>query len=75
MKKLWFILGGLCVAGGLLSTQPAEAKSYLTITSTQNTSYNARFNNQGTRNDGIYYYAPYYTQRSAKTRDASGKDW
>ena len=42
MKKLWFILGGLCVAGGLLSTQPAEAKSYLTITSTQNTSYNAR---------------------------------
>ncbi|HIW71940.1 MAG TPA: class A beta-lactamase-related serine hydrolase [Candidatus Levilactobacillus faecigallinarum] len=69
------VIAAAVTVGGLIPTVPASAKSYLTITSSKNTSYNARFVNQSKRNDGIYYYAPYYTQRSAKTRDASGKNW
>ena len=69
------ILAAAATVGGLLPANAASAKSYLTITSTTNTSYNARFVNQPKRNDGIYYYGPYYTKRSAKTRDASGKNW
>lgn len=77
LKKFVTILGVTlaCALAGGLSTISANASSYLGIKSTQNTSYNARFVNQSSRNDGIYYYAPYYTQRSAKTRDASGKNW
>ncbi len=77
LKKFVTILGVTlaCALAGGLSTISADASSYLGIKSTKNTSYNARFVNQGSRNDGIYYYAPYYTQRSAKTRDASGKNW
>lgn len=75
VKKLLLILGTILVVGGLLPATSADAKSYLQITSNTAASYNARFVNQPSRNDGIYYYAPYYTQRSAKTRDASGKNW
>jgi len=75
VKKLWLILGTLLIVGALLPATSADAKAYLQITSKQSVSYNARFTNQASRNDGIYYYAPYYTQRSAKTRDASGKNW
>ncbi|KRL93554.1 Beta-lactamase class C related penicillin binding protein [Levilactobacillus hammesii DSM 16381] len=77
LKKLVTILGVTlaCAFAGSFTTVSADASSYLGITSTKNTSYNARFVNQSRRNDGIYYYAPYYTQRSAKTRDASGKNW
>ncbi|WP_407889287.1 serine hydrolase [Levilactobacillus sp. N40-8-2] len=77
MKKIVTILGVTlaCAFAGSLPTLSANASSYMGIKSTTNTSYNARFVNQGSRNDGIYYYAPYYTQRSAKTRDASGKNW
>lgn len=75
VKKILLILG---TALGLVLVVPAtlaHASSYLKITSQKSTSYNARFVSQSSRNDGIYYYAPYYTQRSAKTRDASGKNW
>ncbi len=75
LKKLVLLIGTILLVGGFLPAQSAFAKSYLQITATSKTSYNARFVNQGSRNDGIYYYAPYYTQRSAKTRDASGKNW
>ncbi len=77
LKKFVTILGVslACALAGGLSTISADASSYLGITSTKKTSYNARFVNQSSRNDGIYYYGPYYTQRSAKTRDASGKNW
>lgn len=76
LKKFVTILGVTlaCAFAGGLTSSSADA-SYLGITSTKQTSYNARFVNQGSRNDGIYYYAPYNTQRSAKTRDASGKNW
>ncbi|WP_236008154.1 class A beta-lactamase-related serine hydrolase [Levilactobacillus andaensis] len=75
VKKLLLLLGTVLLVGSFFPAHPAYARSYSTITSTKKTDYNARFVNQSTRNDGIYYYAPYYTQRSAKTRDASGKNW
>lgn len=75
VKKLLLALGTVCALGIAGPAVTANASSYLQITSNSKTSYNARFVNQSSRNDGIYYYAPYYTQRSAKTRDASGKNW
>lgn len=75
LKKLILAVAAAVTMGGLAPAMPASAKSYLRITSTTKTDYNARFVSQPKRNDGIYYYAPYYTQRSAKTRDASGKNW
>lgn len=75
LKKLLLAVAAAIAVGGALPAVSASAKSYLTVTSTTKTDYNARFVNQPKRNDGIYYYAPYYTQRSAKTRDASGKNW
>ncbi len=75
VKKIWLVIGTLFLVGSFIPATSAHAKSYLQITSSTKTSYNARFVNQSSRNDGIYYYAPYYTQRSAKTRDASGKNW
>lgn len=75
VKKFLLIFGTALGLAALAPTTLAQASSYLRITSQKNTSYNARFVSQSSRNDGIYYYAPYYTQRSAKTRDASGKNW
>jgi hypothetical protein len=75
VKKLMLIAASAIFAGGLLPVGGAHASSYLTITNTQNTDYNARFVGQPKRNDGIYYYGPYKTRRSATTRDASGKNW
>ena len=74
LKKLLLAVAAAITVGGILPAVPASAKSYLTIASSSKTDYNARFN-QSQRNDGIYYYGPYYTKRSAKTRDASGKNW
>ncbi|WP_258115811.1 class A beta-lactamase-related serine hydrolase [Levilactobacillus yiduensis] len=75
VKKFLLIFGTALGLAALAPTTLAQASSYLRITSQKSTSYNARFVSQSSRNDGIYYYAPYYTQRSAKTRDASGKNW
>lgn len=75
VKKILLIAASAIFAGGLLPVGPAHAQSYLTITKTQKTDYNARFISQPKRNDGIYYYGPYKTRRSALTRDASGKNW
>jgi len=75
VKKILMLVGTAMAVMSLTPAMTAHARSYLTITSSQKTSYNARFVSQGSRNDGIYYYAPYYTQQSAKTRDASGKNW
>ncbi len=74
-KYLWIVAGLSLLVGAVAPVEVAHAKSYLTITKTKNTDYNARFFNQKARNDGIYYYGPYYTKHSAKTRDASGKNW
>lgn len=77
VKKMILALGIAAAVGGIssLTTTTAQARSYYTIKSTQKTDYNARFYNQTKRNDGVYYYAPYNTRRSATTRDASGKNW
>ncbi|WP_225423492.1 SH3-like domain-containing protein [Levilactobacillus suantsaii] len=75
MKKVMLIAAAALVTWGLLPIGESHASSYFRIVRTEKTDYNARFVSQPRRNDGIYYYGPYNTRRSATTRDASGKNW
>ncbi|WP_407657805.1 serine hydrolase [Levilactobacillus suantsaii] len=75
VKKVMLIAAAALVTWGLLPIGESHASSYFRIVRTEKTDYNARFVSQPRRNDGIYYYGPYNTRRSATTRDASGKNW